>query len=613
MLDRLKAELVDALTAAIHARFGAVELPPLVLGLPPQVELGDFTFGVFPLAKPLRKGPPIIARELAEAVTHPALVKVEAVGPYLNLTVAPPVLFQALIQSVLHSSLPFGFHTTGHGKRVMVEYSSPNTNKPLHIGHLRNNLLGYSVSRILAAVGYDVIKACLVNDRGIHICKSMLGYQRFFAGQTPQSRQQKGDHFVGEIYVTYEKALKAEKDALAASLSSEGLTGEALEKAVDAGSPLLQATHELLRQWEAGNPEVRALWETMNGWVYEGFEQTYREMGVSFDQYYYESQLYQSGRARVLEALERGLVTRRPDGAVAIDLSEDGLDPKVLLRADGTSLYITQDIGVALQKWADHQPERSIYVIGNEQDHQMKVLFIILKRLGYAWASGCFHLSYGMVSLPEGRMKSREGKVIDADDLMHEMVKEAREELDKRQTEDGEVLQEAELQDRARAVAMGGIKFFFLKTNPRKDFMFNPAESIQFQGDTGPYVQYTHARIKSILRKAAERGHVLSDETMVAGSGALETLGNLEERGLARTLVDFPRVVAEAAERLQPSSIASQLLEVAAAFNKFYHEHQILRATDTQTLMGRLALAAATARVLATGLELLGIEAPEAM
>lgn len=615
MLEILTSELVDALKDAIKSQYGDVELPPLSLGLPPQVELGDFTFGVFPLAKPLRKGPPIIAKELAAKVCHPALSKVEAVGPYLNLTVFPDVLFKCLIQSIANPERVYGHNASGGGQTVMVEYSSPNTNKPLHIGHLRNNLLGFSVSRLLEANGYKVVKACLVNDRGIHICKSMLGYQRFFAGQTPESRQQKGDHFVGDIYVAYEKALKAEKESIAAQLSVDGphgkaLSGEALEKAVDERSTLVAETKEMLRQWEAGDEGIRALWRTMNGWVYDGFEKSYRAMGVSFDQYYYESELYQKGREKVLEALKAGMVTKRPDGAVVIDLSAENLDPKVLLRSDGTSLYITQDIGVALQKWEDHQPKRSLYVIANEQDHQMRVLFIILKRMGYAWAEGCYHLSYGMVYLPEGRMKSREGKVVDADDLMAELYAEARQELEKRQADSEEKLSEEELHARAHAVGMGGVKFFFLKINPRKDFVFNPAESIQFQGDTGPYIQYTHARIRSILRKASAQGHA---PAAPLDAVAMKTLGNLEERALARTLIDFPRVVAEAGEKMLPSSIASYLLEVAAAFNKFYHEHQVLRAADEATLRARLALSSATAQVLNSGLTLLGIVAPEAM
>lgn len=610
MLDILRQELQDAMKDAVVACFGPGEYPPLPMSLPPQVEQGDFTFGIFPLAKPLRKGPPLLAKELASHFCHPAVDKVEAVGPYLNLFLNPAALAKILLKSVFASETRFGFQNIGKGQRVMVEFSSPNTNKPLHIGHMRNNLLGWSASQLLGALGFEVVKACLVNDRGIHICKSMLGYHRFFGGVTPASRQQKGDHFVGDIYVAYEKALKAEKEAIAASLADSGLKGDALDAEVGRRSPLVQETQEWLRRWEAGDPELRQLWSQMNGWVYEGFEQTYREMGVSFDRYYYESQLYLKGRALVLEALEKGIVERRADGAVVIELSQDGLDPKVLLRSDGTSLYITQDIGVALEKWEEYQPSRSVYVIGNEQDHQMKVLFITLKRMGYAWADGMYHLSYGMVNLPDGRMKSREGRVIDADDLLAEMQQVARAELVRRMTESGEPLSEQALEQRSRMVALGGIKFFFLKINPRKDFIFNPQESIQFQGDTGPYIQYTHARIKSILRKAAEAQ--LSPAQAMQERGT-EGLGNLEERALMRVLVEFPRVVAESAERFMPSTLCTYLLDLAGAFNKFYHDHSVLKAETEQLIVARLGLSAATAQVLATGLELLGIPAPEEM
>lgn len=610
MLDILRQELQDAMKEAVIACFGPGDYPSLPMTLPPQVEQGDFTFGIFPLAKPLRKGPPLLAKELAARYCHPAVARVEAVGPYLNLFMHPGALAQVLLKSVFASEMRFGFHASGKGQRVMVEFSSPNTNKPLHIGHMRNNLLGWSTSQLLHAMGYEVIKACLVNDRGIHICKSMLGYHTFFAGQTPTSRNQKGDHFVGDIYVAYEKALKAEKDAIASSLKDSGLSGDALDAEVSRRSPLMQETQEWLRRWEAGDAPIRQLWQQMNGWVYEGFEETYRSMGVAFDRYYYESELYLKGRALVLDALEKGIVERRADGAVVIELSQDGLDPKVLLRSDGTSLYITQDIGVALEKWEQYQPARSVYVIGNEQDHQMKVLFITLKRMGYAWAEGMYHLSYGMVNLPDGRMKSREGRVIDADDLLREMQQVARAELERRMAESGEALSEEALAQRSRMVALGGIKFFFLKINPRKDFIFNPQESIQFQGDTGPYIQYTHARIKSIVRKAAEQQ---LSPTQALGPNGTDGLGNLEERALVRVMLDFPRVVAESAERYMPSTLCTYLLDLAGAFNKFYHEHSVLKAESQQLIVARLGLAAATAQVLATGLELLGIPAPEEM
>lgn len=616
MLDLLKQELLGAIRDAVKTSFGATELPPLSLGLPPQAELGDFTFETFPLARVLRRGPPQIAAALQKQLQHPALKKVEAAGPYLNLTLDQEVLFGRFIAATRNPSKPFGTHAIHAGKRVMVEFSSPNTNKPLHIGHLRNNLLGWSVTRLLEAVGYEVIRACLVNDRGIHICKSMLGYQKFFAPKTPSTQGIKGDHFVGDCYVAFEKARKAEEEGLRQRLSDEGISGEALDKALEDRSSLMQEARTMLRQWEAGDPDTRALWQTMNGWVYEGFETTYKAMGVHFDRFYHESALYERGKAIVLDALEAGKVQRRPDGTVVMDLSSEGLDPKVLLRSDGTSLYITQDIGVALKKWEDYQCERSIYVIGNEQDHQMRTLFLTLKHLGYTFADGLFHLSYGMVELPEGRMKSREGRVIDTDDLIAELTQNAREELLKRAAPAGEdptaepLLSDEALSQRAYSVAMGGIKFFFLKVNPRRDFTFHPSESIQFQGDTGPYVQYTHARIRSMLRKAAALG---LDYPRAAELGALKTLGNPEERALLRCLLDFPRAVSEAAEKLQPSTVATWMLEAGAAFNRFYHAHPVLRAEQPEVVLGRLALCEATASVLSRALDMLGIEAPEEM
>lgn len=616
MLDSLKQELLTAIAAAIKAGFGDVALPPLSLSLPPQADLGDFTFETFPLAKVLRRAPPMIAATLQKHLQHPALKQAVAAGAYLNLTLEPEEVFGRLVRATRESDKPFGTHSTYTGKRVMVEYSSPNTNKPLHIGHLRNNLLGWSVTRILEAVGYQVVRACLVNDRGIHICKSMLGYQKFFAPKTPSSEGIKGDHFVGDCYVAFEKARKAEEEQLKARLTAEGLTGDALDKALDEQSVLMQEARAMLRAWEEGDAQTLELWRTMNAWVYAGFEATYQAMGVSFDRFYYESELYSRGKAIVLDALAAGKVVRRPDGAVVMDLSSEGLDPKVLLRSDGTSLYITQDIGVALQKWDDYHCNRSIYIIGNEQDHQMRTLFLTLKHLGYAFADGLYHLSYGMVELPEGRMKSREGRVVDTDDLIADLSRTAREELLKRIQSDGDGtseeprLSDDALQRRAYAVAMGGIKFFFLKVNPRRDFTFHPADSIQFQGDTGPYIQYTHARIRSMLRKAAAMG---LDPHHAAEAGGLRTLGNAEERALLRCLMDYPRAVLEAAEKMQPSTLATWMLEAAAAFNRFYHAHPVLKAEQTEVILGRLALAEATAVILARALDLLGIEAPEEM
>ncbi len=614
MIDALKQDIINQTSRVLRDLYGDIQIPDLTLEPAPRVELGDLSMGMFPLAKVLRRPPAKIAAEVAGNLNLAFLQKVEAVGPYLNFRFQTGTLFRSLIDAVLNSDHPYGFTRTHAGRRALVEFSSPNTNKPLHIGHVRNIVLGWSICRLLEAVGYDVTRACLVNDRGIHICKSMTAYRRFFEGQTPDSRGQKGDHFVGDCYVAYGKALEEEKRALAARFEREGVSPSELNTRVSEASELERETREMLRLWEAGDTEVRALWNKMNAWVYAGFDETYERLGVHFDKVYYESEIYQEGREIVLAALRDGKVMQDEDGSVFIDLSDTGLGRKILLRSDGTTLYITQDIGLAVRKWEDYHPHRSIYVIGNEQNHQMKVLFATLKALGYTWADGLEHFSYGMVFLPDGIIKTREGNVVDADDLMDEMFAKARDKALEAFADDpedpGETVDQAELARRARIVGLGAIKHYMLKYNPKKEFTFFPDESIQLTGDTGPYVQYTHARIQSILRKAAAQG-LTADQA--EQEGGYDTLGNSEEREVARLLLAFPGIVEGAARSLSPSTVTRYLNDLASAYNRFYHDHSVLRA-DTRALQtGRLALSAATATVLARGLDLLGIEAPDVM
>ncbi len=614
MIEALKQEIIRALHEVILETYGDVPVPRLSLEPAPRVELGDLSLGTFPLAKVLRRAPARIAADLAGRLKLDCVEEVKATGPYLNIRLHGPTLFKSLVASALHPDRPYGLSDAHRGQRVLVEFSSPNTNKPLHIGHVRNIVLGWSICRLLEAVGYDVIKACLVNDRGIHICKSMTAYRHFFPGQTPESRGQKGDHFVGDCYLAYGKALAAERDALAARLEQEGADPATVDERLESESALVRETRDMLRRWEAGDPETRELWRTMNGWVYAGFDETYRRLGIRFDKTYHESEIYQRGREIVLDALEKGRVERDGDGSVFIDLSHAGLGHKVLLRSDGTSLYITQDIGLAVQKWEDFSPDRSIYVIGNEQNHQMKVLFATLKTLGFAWADGLEHFSYGMVFLPDGIIKTREGNVVDADDLMDEMFTKAREKAIETLAGDANdwagTPGDTEIERRAHIVALGAIKHYMLKYNPKKEFTFFPEESIRLTGDTGPYVQYTHARIRSILRKAEAEG--LSPDQAEA-EGGYEALGNDDEREVARILLAFPAAVEGAARSLSPSMMAKYLTELASAFNRFYHDHSVLHADTRAQKAGRLALSAATRTVLERGLDLLGIEAPEVM
>ena len=476
----------------------------------------------------------------------------------------------------------------------MVEYSSPNTNKPLHLGHIRNNLLGYSLAEILKACGNNVIKTNIVNDRGIHICKSMLAWQKWGDGATPESTGKKGDHLIGDFYVLFDKHYKAEVK----ELMEKGMTQEEAE----AASPLMQEAREMLRKWEARDPEVRALWERMNTWVYDGFDITYKRLGVDFDKIYYESNTYLEGKEKVLEGLEKGIMYRKEDGSVWADLTDAGLDHKLLLRSDGTSVYMTQDIGTAKLRYIDYPIDKMIYVVGNEQNYHFQVLSLLLDRLGFKWGKDLVHFSYGMVELPEGKMKSREGTVVDADDLMDDMIRDAAEVSAERGKNDFTPEESAEI---ARIVGMGALKYFLLKVDPRKNITFNPKESIDFNGNTGPFNQYTYARIRSVLRKAEAAGYDMTAYEMVSP--------NEKETSLIQHLADFPQVVAEAGRTYSPALIANYVYELVKEYNQFYHDYSILNEPDAAVRSLRLALSKNVASVVKKGMRLLSIEVPERM
>ncbi len=555
---------------------------------------GDLTVVVFPWVKAARKAPAVVAAEIGKWLEDNVdeVESTNAVGGFLNIVIKAGNWSKLLAD--IAATPDYGITAATEGSPlVMVEYSSPNTNKPLHLGHLRNILLGYSLSQILSACGNRVVKTNIVNDRGIHICKSMLAWQKWGNGATPESTGKKGDHLIGDYYVEFDKHFKAEVKELMA----KGMT----EDEAKAASPLMLEAREMLRRWEARDPEVRALWETMNQWVYDGFDETYRRMGVDFDKIYYESNTYLEGKSKVLEGLEKGIMYRKDDGSVWADLTADGLDHKLLLRADGTSVYMTQDIGTAKLRFADYPIDKMIYVVGNEQNYHFQVLSILLDKLGFKWGKDLVHFSYGMVELPEGKMKSREGTVVDADDLMAEMVSTARQVAQEMGKTDG--LTEAEIDDIAETVGLGALKYFLLKVDPRKNMTFNPKESIDFNGNTGPFIQYTYARIRSVMRKNA-------DFAPVDYSGVQP---DEKEAALIQQLAAFPSVVAEAGRTYSPSTIANYAYDLVKGYNAFYHDHQILREPDPAVRSLRLALSEQTARVVRTAMSLLGIKVPERM
>lgn len=559
---------------------------------------GHLTLVVFPFLRMSKKSPEQTAQELGEYLVknEPAVAEFNVIKGFLNLTVACGCWIDLLNE--INTQPEYGFtKATENSPLVMIEYSSPNTNKPLHLGHVRNNLLGYSLSKIMEANGNKVVKTNIVNDRGIHICKSMLAWQKWGNGITPEKAGKKGDHLIGDFYVLFSNKLKEET----AALEAKGMTKEEAE----AASPLMQEAREMLRKWEAGDPEVRSLWKMMNDWVYAGFDETYKMMGVSFDKIYYESETYLVGKSKVLEGLKKGIFYRREDGSVWADLRSEGLDEKLLLRADGTSVYMTQDIGTAKLRFDDYPINKMIYVVGNEQNYHFQVLSILLDKLGFEFGKGLVHFSYGMVELPEGKMKSREGTVVDADDLMEEMINTAREISQELGKLDGLTHEEAE--DIARMVGLGSLKYFILKVDPRKNMTFNPKESIDFNGNTGPFIQYTYARICSVLRKAAEQGIVLP--------AALPTNFEISEKeeGLIQLLANFKAIVKEAGETYSPALIANYTYDLVKEYNQFYHDFSILHEDNEQLKVFRLVLSANVAKIVKEGMGLLGIEVPERM
>ena len=590
--------LQQATAEAVQALYGQMPTPEQLQFQKTRSEFeGQWTLVAFPLLKISRKNPEATAQEIgAYLQEHCSLVEgIQIVKGFLNLSIAPAAWVEDF--NAIRSDKTFGHkQATADAPFVMVEYSSPNTNKPLHLGHVRNNLLGYSIARILEASGNRVFKTNIVNDRGIHICKSMLAWQRWGNGATPESTGKKGDHLIGDFYVLFDKHYKAELTAL----MNEGKTKEEAE----AASPLMADARAMLRRWEDGDEEIRSLWSTMNSWVYAGFDETYKRMGVSFDEIYYESETYLLGKEEVLRGLKEGKFVQDPDGSVWADFTDEGLDRKILLRSDGTSVYITQDIGTAKMRFDKHPIDKMVYVVGNEQEYHFKVLSLLLDRLGYAFGKGLVHFSYGMVELPNGKMKSREGTVVDADDLMDEMVATARaiaEEQGK-----GKDMPAEEAAEVARRVGLGSLKYFILKVDPRKNMTFNPKESIDFNGNTGSFIQYTYARIRSLLRKAEEQGIALP--ATFAGL----TISTKEQELIAK-VAEYADIVEEAARTYSPAVIANYVYDLVKEYNQFYHEFSILKEEKEELRAFRLALSEVVARTIAAGFSLLGIEMPERM
>ncbi|MDE6439309.1 MAG: arginine--tRNA ligase, partial [Muribaculaceae bacterium] len=582
--------LAQGVAAAVKQLYG-VEADPASISLQTTKKEfeGNLTVVVFPWVKAARKSPEAVGTEIGQWLVdnEPAVDRFNVIKGFLNLVIEPT--FWNSVLEHINATDNFGITApTEASPLVMVEYSSPNTNKPLHLGHVRNNLLGYSLAEILKACGNKVVKTNIVNDRGIHICKSMLAWQKWGEGATPESTGKKGDHLIGDFYVLFDKHYRAEVKEIAAR---ENISEEEAAKL----SPLMAEAREMLRKWEAKDPEIRSLWETMNSWVYAGFDQTYRRMGVDFDKIYYESDTYLEGKEKVLEGLEKGIMFRKEDGSVWADLSDAGLDQKLLLRADGTSVYMTQDIGTAKLRFADYPIDKMVYVVGNEQNYHFQVLSLLLDRLGFKWGKDLVHFSYGMVELPEGKMKSREGTVVDADDLMQEMVASAKAVSAELGKLDG--LSEAEIDDISETVGLGALKYFLLKVDPRKNMLFNPKESIDFNGNTGPFIQYTYARIRSVLRKAAE-------ENLPPHSYAA-VVPNEKEIALIQTLADFPATVQEAGRAYSPAVIANYTYELVKQYNQFYHDCSILREEDAAVRSLRLALCTATSTVVKSAMALL--------
>jgi len=590
IVNRIKPLVVKALQNISGHSFKETDLT--VSSTKPEFE-GDYTIVLFSFIKQLKKSPEQLGAELGDELlkNDPSFFKAyNVIKGFLNLTIDDSYWLEVLQSG--YSNKQFGL-SAANGQKVMVEYSSPNTNKPLHLGHLRNNFLGWSVAEILKAKGYEIIKSCIVNDRGIHICKSMIAWQFFANGATPESTNMKGDHFVGEYYVKFNDEYKKQVEELVAG----GMTKELAEKE----APIMKGTQQMLLDWEEGKPEVIELWKTMNSWVYAGFDVTYKRIGSDFQKMYYESETYLPGKKFVEDGLKTGVFFKKEDGSIWIDLTDEGLDEKLVLRKDGTSVYITQDLGLAQQKYEEFNYDQSIYVIADEQNYHMKVLKLILKKLGKPYADGIYHLSYGMVELPTGRMKSREGTVVDADDMVEEMVNVARNKTE----ELGKVkdFTEAELKELYDTIALGALKFFLLRVDPKKKMIFNPEESIDFHGFTGPFVQYTHARIKSILRKQKA-----ADGPQATDHGLLKL-----EKDLIVSLEQYPTIIDQAATEHNPSLLAIYAFNLAKSFNTFYTEHSVMNAETEEKKQLRLQIAAMTANVIASAMSLLGIRVPERM
>ena len=613
----IEQQIATTVLQAVTALYGEQVAPSMVQLQKTKKEFeGNLTLVVFPFVKMARRKPEEVGEQIGAYLKEhcEAVANYNVVKGFLNLEISPKAWLNLL--SAIHSDAHFGEkQASEQSPLVMIEYSSPNTNKPLHLGHVRNNLLGWSLARIMEANGNRVVKTNIVNDRGIHICKSMLAWQKWGNGETPESSGKKGDHLIGDYYVAFDKHYRAEVKELTAQYVANGMDAEEAERMAKEESPLMKEAHEMLVKWEQNDSDVRQLWEKMNSWVYAGFDETYKALGVAFDKIYYESQTYLKGKAKVEEGLEKGLFFRKEDNSVWADLTQEGLDQKLLLRSDGTSVYMTQDIGTAEMRFHDFPIDKMIYVVGNEQNYHFQVLSILLDRLGFKWGKELVHFSYGMVELPNGKMKSREGTVVDADDLVSEMIDSAfktSEELGK--FDDMDHAERAEI---ARIVGMGALKYFILKVDARKNMLFNPEESIDFNGNTGPFIQYTHARIRSIIRKAqqeaAEAGTVVNSLMAQGDEAALSGLLSQKEIDLIQKMNEYGAAVAQAGKDYSPSGIANYCYELTKEFNQFYHDYSILKEENKEKRAVRLLLAANVAKLLKNGMSLLGIEVPERM
>ena len=601
---KIESIISSSVVEAIKALYGQEVAPKMVQIQKTKQEFeGNLTLVVFPFLKISKKKPEDTAQEIGQYLVDncKAVASFNVVKGFLNLVIAQSAWLQLLAD--IDADPKYGEKKADdNSPLVMIEYSSPNTNKPLHLGHVRNNLLGWSLAKIMEANGNKVVKTNIVNDRGIHICKSMLAWLKYGNGETPETSGKKGDHLIGDYYVAFDKHYREEVKQLTAQYLSEGMGEEEAEKKAKEEAPLIKEAHEMLVKWEQNDPEVRALWEKMNNWVYAGFDETYKALGVGFDKIYYESQTYLKGKAKVEEGLAKGLFERHEDNSVWADLTNEGLDQKLLLRSDGTSVYMTQDIGTAEMRFKDFPIDKMIYVVGNEQNYHFQVLSILLDRLGFKWGKELVHFSYGMVELPNGKMKSREGTVVDADDLIATMISDAKktsEELGKFAD-----MTDEERSEIARVVGLGALKYFILKVDARKNMLFNPEESIDFNGNTGPFIQYTYARIRSIMRKAADLEKV---------EGQLTAELSQKEIDLIQKMSDYASAVEQAGKDYSPSGIANYCYELTKEFNQFYHDFSILKEEDTQKRAVRLRIAANVAKVISNGMALLGIEVPERM